>query len=116
VKRIAYDADTQVYTFRDGKGKLYRGPPGEEYGRLTPINTGTIDRPDAFDSGECFFVRGLLLKYRALTSTIFQETHTNGNSPSLGPIHLHSVISSRAVTLPLKRLPSTERGVDNPLL
>lgn len=56
MKRIAYDADTRVYTFRDDEGKLYQGPPDEEYGRLTPINPGTIDRPDAFDSGECFLV------------------------------------------------------------
>lgn len=77
MKRIAYDADARVYTFRDDKGKLYRGPPGEEYGRLTPIDTGTIDRPNAFDSGE-YYVRGLGLEYHVLT--IFQGTHTHGRS------------------------------------
>ena len=34
MKRIGYDADTQVYTFKDADGKLWEGPPGAEYGRL----------------------------------------------------------------------------------
>ncbi|KAF9463245.1 hypothetical protein BDZ94DRAFT_1321983 [Collybia nuda] len=53
MKRIGYDADTMVYTFRDEKGKLYRGAPGADYGTLTPLsdNPGS-SRPEAFDSGE----------------------------------------------------------------
>ena len=74
MSRTGYDADTQVYTFRDDRGKLYEGSPRAQYGRLTPISTGTIDRPNAFDSGECFVVRGLLLEHQALTFTIVQGT------------------------------------------
>jgi len=49
MKRIAYDADTKVYTFRDRDGQLYMGPPGEDYGSLTPIpKTTTITRRGAF--------------------------------------------------------------------
>ncbi|KAH0839500.1 hypothetical protein J3R83DRAFT_334 [Lanmaoa asiatica] len=31
MRRIAYDADTQRYTFRDRSGQLYQSTPGEEY-------------------------------------------------------------------------------------
>lgn len=35
--RIGYDADTQVYTFRDADGGLWEGPPGSRYGSLTKV-------------------------------------------------------------------------------
>ncbi|RDB28147.1 hypothetical protein Hypma_001391 [Hypsizygus marmoreus] len=51
MKRIAYDADTKMYTFRDRLGALYQGPPGEDYGILTPVaKTGVNSRPGAFES------------------------------------------------------------------
>ncbi|KAF9078375.1 hypothetical protein BDP27DRAFT_1309491 [Rhodocollybia butyracea] len=37
-QRIAYDADTERYTFRDRKGALYQSAPGQEYGKLTPVS------------------------------------------------------------------------------
>ncbi|KAF8554985.1 hypothetical protein OG21DRAFT_1508274 [Imleria badia] len=37
MRRIAYDADTQRYTFRDRSGQLYQSAPGEEYGVLRPV-------------------------------------------------------------------------------
>lgn len=53
MKRIGYDADTMIYTFRDEKGKIYQGPPGSDYGTLTPVsNNARSSRPEAFDSGE----------------------------------------------------------------
>lgn len=59
MKRIGYDADTKVYTFRDRKGILYQGAPGADYGTLTPIsNTGVTARPGAFESGEFKLVLG----------------------------------------------------------
>lgn len=36
MKRIGYDADTQIYTYRDADGTLWEGAPGAEYGRLRP--------------------------------------------------------------------------------
>ncbi|KAF9224467.1 hypothetical protein BS17DRAFT_808178 [Gyrodon lividus] len=39
MKRIAYDADTQRYAFRDRSGQLFQSAPGEEYGILTPVST-----------------------------------------------------------------------------
>lgn len=49
MKRIAYDADTRIYTFRDQYGALYRGSPGEDYGVLTPVpKSTTITRRGAF--------------------------------------------------------------------
>lgn len=55
MKRIGYDAGTRIYTFSDRDGKLYQGPPGEDYGVLKPMQrTVTIARPGAFASGRCF--------------------------------------------------------------
>lgn len=53
MKRIGYDADTQVYTFRDHDGKLYKGEPGANYGVLTPVECIAIEsiREGAFDPG-----------------------------------------------------------------
>lgn len=35
--RAGYDADTQIYTFRDLDGSLWEGPPGARYGHLTKV-------------------------------------------------------------------------------
>ncbi|KAF8877881.1 hypothetical protein BD779DRAFT_1803816 [Infundibulicybe gibba] len=35
--RTGYDADTQVYTYRDQDGRFYEGAPGASYGLLTPL-------------------------------------------------------------------------------
>ncbi|KIK16075.1 hypothetical protein PISMIDRAFT_686755 [Pisolithus microcarpus 441] len=37
VERIAYDADSQRYLFRDRAGQLYQNEPGDEYGVLQPV-------------------------------------------------------------------------------
>ncbi|KAG1740359.1 hypothetical protein EDB19DRAFT_1709370 [Suillus lakei] len=44
VKRIAYDADTQQYTFRDRSGQLYQNPSGEMYGVLKPVSAPAAPR------------------------------------------------------------------------
>ncbi|PSR76865.1 hypothetical protein BD289DRAFT_167831 [Coniella lustricola] len=38
--RVGYDADTQVYTFRDVDGSLWEGPPGCQYGHMTKVANG----------------------------------------------------------------------------
>lgn len=38
MQRVHYDADTQVYTFRDADGSLWEGPPGCRYGHLTKVS------------------------------------------------------------------------------
>lgn len=38
MQRVHYDADTQVYTFRDANGSLWEGPPGSRYGHLTKVS------------------------------------------------------------------------------
>ncbi|KDR77281.1 hypothetical protein GALMADRAFT_96032 [Galerina marginata CBS 339.88] len=53
-KRIGYDADTKIYTFRDANGVMYQGKPGLDYGTLKP-KPGTNEvmdheRPSAFES------------------------------------------------------------------
>ncbi|KAG1888714.1 hypothetical protein F4604DRAFT_1915753 [Suillus subluteus] len=44
IKRIAYDADTQQYTFRDRSGQLYQNPSGETYGVLKPVSAPSAPR------------------------------------------------------------------------
>jgi hypothetical protein len=44
MKRIAYDADSQRYTFRDRSGQLFQSAPGEEYGKLKPVSAPLAPR------------------------------------------------------------------------
>ncbi|KAI1755456.1 carbohydrate-binding module family 50 protein [Xylaria castorea] len=37
MQRIGYDADTQVYTFRDADGSLWESAPGNRYGQLRQV-------------------------------------------------------------------------------
>lgn len=37
--RIGYDADDQVYTYRDADGSIWEGAPGCKYGGLTKISS-----------------------------------------------------------------------------
>jgi hypothetical protein len=37
MQRVGYDADTQVYTFRDADGSYWESAPGNEYGQLTKV-------------------------------------------------------------------------------
>ncbi|KAI0874787.1 carbohydrate-binding module family 50 protein [Hypoxylon argillaceum] len=37
MQRIGYDADTQVYTFRDAQGGTWESAPGSQYGRLSRV-------------------------------------------------------------------------------
>lgn len=37
MRRVAYDADTQVYTYRDANGARWEGGAGARYGQLTPV-------------------------------------------------------------------------------
>ena len=38
MKRIAYDADSERYTFRDRSGQLYQSHPGNAYGELVAVD------------------------------------------------------------------------------
>lgn len=48
--RIGYDADEQVYTFRDSDGSLWESAPGCEYGQLT--RAGHAAEPNDDDDAE----------------------------------------------------------------
>lgn len=48
MRRIGYDADTQVYTFQDGDGSYWESAPGCQYGQLTRVGDGALD--DTADS------------------------------------------------------------------
>ncbi|KAI0476822.1 carbohydrate-binding module family 50 protein [Xylaria cf. heliscus] len=43
MQRVGYDADTQVYTFRDADGSLWESAPGNQYGRLRRVSDGDND-------------------------------------------------------------------------
>ncbi|KAF7563544.1 hypothetical protein G7046_g595 [Stylonectria norvegica] len=45
--RAGYDADTQIYTFRDSDGSYWESAPGSQYGRLRRVGDAS---PDAADS------------------------------------------------------------------
>ena len=51
--RVGYDADTQVYTFRDVDGSLWNSAPGCQYGQLTRVSAGA-DHEDEGDEVEPF--------------------------------------------------------------
>ncbi|KAI0181164.1 carbohydrate-binding module family 50 protein [Hypoxylon sp. FL1284] len=48
MQRIGYDADTQTYTFRDSDGSIWESAPGNQYGQLHRVSSGTQD--DATES------------------------------------------------------------------
>lgn len=37
MQRVGYDADSQVYTFRDADGSYWESAPGNQYGHLTKV-------------------------------------------------------------------------------
>ncbi|KAM5356817.1 hypothetical protein ACJ41O_003463 [Fusarium nematophilum] len=44
--RVGYDADTQVYTFRDADGSYWESAPGSRYGQLTKVGDAPPDAAD----------------------------------------------------------------------
>ncbi|GKT92340.1 lysM domain-containing protein [Colletotrichum tofieldiae] len=38
MRRVGYDADTQVYTYQDADGSYWEGAPGQQYGQLTQVS------------------------------------------------------------------------------
>ncbi|KAF5134762.1 hypothetical protein E5D57_005399 [Metarhizium anisopliae] len=48
MRRVGYDADTQVYTFQDADGSYWESAPGCQYGQLTRVGHGLPD--DAADT------------------------------------------------------------------
>ncbi|KAI5460463.1 hypothetical protein BGZ63DRAFT_404932 [Mariannaea sp. PMI_226] len=44
--RVGYDADTQVYTFRDVDGSYWESAPGCQYGELRKVSDGDADEID----------------------------------------------------------------------
>ncbi|SPO03161.1 uncharacterized protein DNG_05843 [Cephalotrichum gorgonifer] len=59
MKRVGYDADTQVYTYRDTDGSYWEGAPGVRYGKLfrvrsaaTPLESVTINQDIEGDEPE----------------------------------------------------------------
>ncbi|KAK4447786.1 hypothetical protein QBC34DRAFT_439737 [Podospora aff. communis PSN243] len=45
MRRVAYDADTQTYTYKDSKGVLWEGVPGARYGRLRRVDQNPNQAP-----------------------------------------------------------------------
>ncbi|KAG6009739.1 hypothetical protein E4U21_001487 [Claviceps maximensis] len=51
MRRIGYDADTQIYTFQDDDGSYWESAPGCQYGQLTRVGDGTVE--EAADLEAC---------------------------------------------------------------
>ncbi|KAF9492676.1 hypothetical protein BDN71DRAFT_1451143 [Pleurotus eryngii] len=49
IERTAYDADTGVYTYRDGNGQIYEGSPHQRYGTLRPVSQPPASTRPMFD-------------------------------------------------------------------
>ena len=45
--RVGYDADTQVYTYRDSDGSYWEGAPGCQYGKLRRVSPAAPRLPSA---------------------------------------------------------------------
>ncbi|KAM0201517.1 hypothetical protein ACHAQI_011208 [Fusarium lateritium] len=37
MEKVGYDADEQIYTYKDADGTLWKSEPGNQYGRLTQV-------------------------------------------------------------------------------
>ncbi|KAJ2986879.1 hypothetical protein NUW58_g4822 [Xylaria curta] len=51
MQRIGYDADTQVYTFRDAEGGIWESAPGNRYGQLRRVANDTLPSYSEADDG-----------------------------------------------------------------
>lgn len=114
--RISYDADTQVYTFRDSNGTLYRGTSGAEYGTLTPISSShsVLGRPGTFESDALRLQKpsGLSVSTNNTSATFHDILPSNSittassselaNSPKT-PVHASKLANSSARTSPRVR-------------
>ncbi|KAK3302592.1 uncharacterized protein B0T15DRAFT_543323 [Chaetomium strumarium] len=59
--RVAYDADTQIYTYRDSDGSYWEGAPGVRYGKLhrvqseaPPLPSVTLDSEGEYDDDDYY--------------------------------------------------------------
>lgn len=100
--RVAYDADTEVYTFRDSVGTLYKGAPGARYGVLTPINDSTgSTRRRAFNSG----TQGMCATPFLFTENLCYLLSDKRKglppvSPDDPPKSFHDILPSNCITAP----------------
>ncbi|KAK3295441.1 uncharacterized protein B0H64DRAFT_145826 [Chaetomium fimeti] len=46
--RVGYDADTQVYTYRDSDGSYWEGAPGVQYGKMYRVRQAAPVLPSAY--------------------------------------------------------------------
>ncbi|CAG9936733.1 hypothetical protein V2G26_006185 [Clonostachys chloroleuca] len=46
MSRVGYDADTEVYTFKDADGSYWESAPGNRYGRLTRVGEARVSEDD----------------------------------------------------------------------
>ncbi|KAE9406586.1 hypothetical protein BT96DRAFT_222001 [Gymnopus androsaceus JB14] len=110
-KRIAYDADTARYTFRDREGALWLSKPGESYGKLMPVspNGKNVEswRYDDDDDGERQRPR---LKLSDSPVTSFHEflpewaiTSASSTSPTSSSSRPQKTYHDQSPCLPLPR-------------
>ncbi|KAJ5042980.1 uncharacterized protein L3040_004369 [Drepanopeziza brunnea f. sp. 'multigermtubi'] len=61
MRRVGYDADTQIYSYEDSDGSYWKGEPGSRYGTLHPCGNSTsrmmrsesaTSKPPTIESGD----------------------------------------------------------------
>ncbi|OHF04698.1 LysM domain-containing protein [Colletotrichum orchidophilum] len=58
MRRVGYDADTQVYTYQDSDGSYWEGAPGAQYGQLTQVSGASSAGAVATEEAEPFMPGG----------------------------------------------------------
>ncbi|KAL4731660.1 hypothetical protein ACLX1H_000638 [Fusarium chlamydosporum] len=55
MRRVCYDADTNVYTFRDANGRYWESAPGNQYGKLSRVGQSSAAEQDFRSRNPQFF-------------------------------------------------------------
>ncbi|KAI3550736.1 LysM domain-containing protein [Colletotrichum abscissum] len=58
MRRVGYDADTQIYTYQDADGSYWEGAPGAQYGQLTQVSGASSNAAVGAEEAEPFMPGG----------------------------------------------------------
>ncbi|KAG1822307.1 hypothetical protein EV424DRAFT_1644152 [Suillus variegatus] len=109
IKRIAYDADTQQYIFRDRSGQLYQNPSGETYGVLRPVSAPATPRRSVTitERKDPALIRARSVKRPAKTFDDFlpREYITNAKESSSAPDSPNEAITRANRNRALPKIP-----------
>lgn len=114
MRRIAYDADTQRYTFRDRSGQLYQSAPGEEYGVLKAVAAPLPQRRNVTITGMYHFPHSLAPSTSKQTPPTLPSVHlTELPDPALRQWSLKPAKTFGDI-LPSDYITAAQSGVESP--